>query len=134
MDTVDDLYGRIGQALTEAAPTEWDTARIVVRMLASQSQIDVTYSLPEGGTTSREISFDALDVFEEIRELLALPGKGAWYTAVFEMNREGKYRVDFDYDRRPEFDFHVDDEDYFEDLEQYPRDPATIPAWMPNRA
>ncbi|MEU4740684.1 immunity protein YezG family protein [Actinosynnema sp. NPDC023658] len=129
-----DVYQKIVDASLANLPDDWNTARITIYMLSSQSHLGAEYTTQNVEAPIKFVpTFDALRAFKELRELTAQPGKGAWYTAIFKMDRSGKFDVEFDYDIKPAFPYDVDDEDYHEDLDEYPREPEYIPEWMPAR-
>ena len=130
----DDLYQRIANSALANLPEKWQTAQITIYMLSSLSHLEAEYTNDTQAAPGRFVpSFDAVRAFEGLRELTAQPGKGAWYSAVFTMDRAGTFNVEFDYDTKPSFPYKIDDEDYREDLEAFPRDPEHIPDWMPVR-
>ncbi|HEY6739214.1 MAG TPA: hypothetical protein VI076_10230 [Actinopolymorphaceae bacterium] len=55
---------------------------------------------------------------------------GAWLVDVFRLDGDGRFSVDFDYEKKPNL-VAVTDDDYLEDLEKFPRAPDLVPAWHP---
>jgi hypothetical protein len=55
-------------------------------------------------------------------EMAKLHANGhAWYTAVFTLTPDGKFKFDFDYDRLPAFDIMPDPQDWLDEFKHYPR-------------
>lgn len=57
--------------------------------------------------------------FNELRDAMYTPGRGAWCSAEFRTDSDGEFSIDFDYDRGPPL-LGVIFEDYLEDLDKYP--------------
>jgi Immunity protein YezG-like len=130
----DDLYQRIANSAVTNLPEEWQTARITIYMVSTRSHLEAEYTTqPDSEPVSFRSDRDAIRAFKELRKLTAQPGKGAWYGAVFTVDRAGKFDVTFDYDTKPAFPGGIEDESYLKDLEAFPRDPEYIPEWMPAR-
>ena len=127
-----DLLQGIGQALVDEVPDDFATAQAVCAMVGFQARFSCTYVGASGDRTTIGMPDDLYELFLELRDATFESGKGAWYTAVFDVDAEGKFGIDFDYDSKPSLVSATDD-DYLEDLEKYPRDAALIPAWYPRR-
>ncbi len=124
-------------AAADAYP--WVSATMWFRALWATSEAVVQVSLQDGSTEWTESPAGAEDAMEQLREDMATPETGAWYTAVIRLDRQddGQVRmnVDYDYDRRPAWaGTDPDDEDYVEDHERFPRPAAKVPAWHPAHA
>lgn len=48
------------------------------------------------------------------------PDKGAWYTLNLTIGRDGKFKLDVDYDNKPNFNIEIEEERYVWDTEKYP--------------
>jgi hypothetical protein len=75
-----------------------------------------------------------LDAVEELRDKMAIPNGGTWYTAIFTVNGDGSYKTNFDYDSRPQWDVSLDPTSertmIIEDYNRYPRSPEATPDWL----
>ncbi|MFN8356710.1 MAG: DUF600 family protein [Spirosomataceae bacterium] len=71
-------------------------------------------------------------LFTNLRQEMAKinEGKGAWYIAKMEIQKNGKFNIQFDYDNKPDLSFEIPDEVFIEDFEQFPRDEKYIPDWL----
>ena len=56
--------------------------------------------------------------------------KGAWYSALIEIDSSGKFKMKFDYDSKPEFGFEILDETFIADFQKFPRQAKHIPIWL----
>ena len=89
--------------------------------------------------TGNFISFDpeenGVDVTMRLKKLredmyAMSPNKGAWYTAMFTVNSNGKFDSVFDYNNKPDFKYEPGDDKYIDDLEVFPREDNLIPDWL----
>ncbi|WP_020575637.1 immunity protein YezG family protein [Actinopolymorpha alba] len=127
-----ELYQQIGQVLVDELTDEWESVEVVCYMVTIVTEFRGTIVRPNGERASVSLPVAQLFLlFEELREVTYEPGKGAWFTATFRMDATGRFSVDFDYDSKPDLRPEPLDETWLDDLEQYPRDPELIPAWMP---
>jgi hypothetical protein len=67
-----------------------------------------------------DITLKAKELREELYKLS--PNKGAWYTGIISVTNEGKFKVDFDYDEKPEFKYEPSPDKFIDDLNTFPRD------------
>ncbi|MEW5675618.1 immunity protein YezG family protein [Flavobacterium enshiense] len=56
--------------------------------------------------------------------------KGTWYTAEIEVNHDGEFSINFEYDLKPEFTYEPSDDKYIDDLNRFPRKNQYIPDWL----
>lgn len=70
--------------------------------------------------------------FIRLREIMyeMEPAKGAWYTAIFELSAEGKFKMNYEYDEKPKFKYEPSPEQYIEDAKRFPRSGEYIPKWL----
>jgi hypothetical protein len=64
---------------------------------------------------------NVLRELDQLRDLFAQPGTGAWFTATARLDREGRISFDFDYDNEPQFSSAISEGHYFEE-------------WVPDRS
>ena len=110
-----------------------DTAKFRASLLANVgryrveiSSVDDPFSVPPRVTEEGKRALIAL------RSLMATPYGGTWFNATFEIHADGTYHASFDYDNPSEVIIaeSVEKEMYVEDLEEFPRSPEAIPAWL----
>jgi hypothetical protein len=123
----------IQRAAAASSPEGFDRAVLTAKLLSSfeQWQLRVVSGDAEAGPKAPE---EIIDAVEELRDDMATPQGGAWYTAVFTVEGDGTFGVTFDYDHRPQWDVGLDAEAerrmFVEDLERYPRAPEAVPEWL----
>jgi hypothetical protein len=95
---INHLISAIADETEAAAPAEWD--RLVVR-----ANFDIEDVHGVGGeahfgdvVTSLDISFDALELFEEIHKAFADAGQPLWKAATVTVSSEGDIDIDFSYE------------------------------------
>ena len=125
------IYQRIAGALFDSLPAGWTSVEVTVSMIHFAARFECTCTTADGARQSVEAPDELWDEFTRLRELTYVPDRGAWLVAVFRLDHEGRFSVDFDYDRKPNL-VAVTDDDYLEDLEKYPRAPELIPDWYPS--
>ncbi|WP_020577829.1 immunity protein YezG family protein [Actinopolymorpha alba] len=133
LDRQQDLLQGIGQALFDELPDDFTSARVVCSMIGFQARFVCSYTRASGAESTIGMPDDLYELFLDLRDATYEPGKGAWYTAEFVVDGDGRFSIDFDYDNRPAVVSATED-DYFDDLEKYPRAPELIPDWYPRPA
>lgn len=68
--------------------------------------------------------------FARLRRLMYRGDRGAWFSARLTVTDQGDYRSDYDFDNEPRFDPPVAPELFVKDLQEFPRDPSRVPAWV----
>lgn len=134
----DELQRAAASALADAADAyPWSRAVMRVSALAATSEAIADVYLADGSSEYLAVPPAAITAMRDLRQQMARPGTGSWYTAVLTLTNEGGrvgVDVDFDYDRRPEWDAPPPDSAYLDDQRQVPRDPDKLPDWHPARS
>ncbi|WP_040804515.1 hypothetical protein [Nocardia concava] len=123
----------VGHALVEAVAPGWRQIRFEFR---STVQIDSARleSIAEDGVSSRHsVPTLAMRQFDKLRAAMYEPGKGAWFTARYVIDRSGDYSIEFDYDAEPDFSPQLTAGAYVLDLQYYPRDEEHMPEWLQDK-
>ena len=89
--------------------------------------------LKDGNKKGLDVEDDVFFALDQLHDLFAQPGTGAWFTATASLDREGRISFDFDYDSEPQFVPPISVGHYLEEWEQFPRDEARTPAWLAER-
>jgi hypothetical protein len=128
-----ELYDVIGQGLLDAAPAVWVEAGAIWRSVGKYGQGSFFAILEDGEKETINVEHEVLRALDELRNLFAQPGTGAWFTATAGFDREGRITFDFDYDSEPQFTHSISVGHYLEEWEKFPRDEAHTPAWLAER-
>ena len=135
---------QIGQAMLEAAGSEWKTITLDVTAAAAMTKTSLTIEKADGTyDQTTNISTDGAIACDELREAMYQEGKGTWYNATFVVDEGRRISADFDYENPP-FGGVADDDDpdsegdadpelLLEDHRMFPRDPDVLPEWHPAR-
>jgi hypothetical protein len=75
-------------------------------------------------------SVDFADSFARLRRLMYREDRGTWFSARLTVTDQGDYRSDYDFDNEPRFDPPVSPDLFVKDLQEFPRDPSRVPAWV----
>lgn len=90
--------------------------------------VNILFAAAESTTLS---NIDPIgDLYSELRELMADPLNGAWFSSRITIGKAGDVDVKFDHHDRPRFDPPLHTDDYLEDLQRFPRT-AELPYWHP---
>lgn len=129
----DEFLRRIGTDLLRAAPDDWVKLRLVYSGLGACETACFEVMFAGGRSTVWVSPLSALERMRELRSGMYTPGTGTWYTAYYEVERPGSYRIRYDYEDEPYFDEPRGDASYLLDLEYFPRDEQHVPGWMRER-
>lgn len=141
-DNIQNLFQHIGQLAIDSVPTdEWDTIIITVRALRSYVEENVTYMHHEKQFVPKTFIIKGKHLpyeerstpsFERLRQLMynEAPFRGAWYTAVMTITKEGTFNTEFDYDQKADFDYMPVEEAFAQDFEHFPRNEESTPEWL----
>jgi hypothetical protein len=98
------------------------------RMMGRQVEAEVS------GLTMFGSSFDwELPLFVRLRDGMARPGRGTWFTMKFHIVHPDTYSAEFDRDHEPDWTRPPGQQHHVEELATYPRDNDAIPAWLHDR-
>ena len=114
-------------------PDQWTECVLEFKNIERYSTAQMYFANPSGKPHYAEVEESVLDAMDELRVAMApLNGGQAWYTAVFRMTPDGKYKFDFDYDHLPVFDFMPQADKWVDEFKRYPRPElqAQIQDWL----
>ncbi len=120
---VEKLQMTIAQRVFDLAPQEWVSAKAMFMGITCYKVMSVFHEDRSGKRLYPGIDRDVDLPFSGLRtEKAKLHDNGhAWYTAVFTLTPDGKFKFDFDYDHLPAFDIMPDPEDWLDEFKHYPR-------------
>ncbi|PSL02823.1 hypothetical protein CLV30_109131 [Haloactinopolyspora alba] len=135
----DDPLLQIGYALVPQLPGHWDDVLLDLTSAADDVRTMAMVRMQEEGDEPPD---NRIHFFSDLTEpALALRrstyepnGRGAWYTAMIRLARDGTITAKFEFDLPP-FGLWGPNEVALvsRDQELYPRDPARLPRWHPAR-
>ena len=132
--TPDDLQTRIAIALTDAVTDlDWVTVAQDIRFTSGRAEVDCLVVLADGSEQWIESPDDADDALRELRQIMATPEQGVWFSAKATAVRGDTLRISYNYDERPAWDTEPDEVSVVEDLADNPRPWGEIPDWHPVR-
>ena len=130
---VEALYQSVARGCTESRPEHWTECILEYKEIERYSTIELCFKNPPHEAVYPAANDAALDACIELRTAMAkLNGGEAWYTAVFRMTPDGKYKFDFDYDHLPVFKFMPQGDKWTDEFKRYPRPElqAQIQDWL----
>ncbi len=141
-DDIQNLLQHIGQLAYNSVPTdEWDTITVTIKALVTYVEQDVAYVHQERQFVPKtflieddELEYDEQTTpsFERLRQLMynEAPFRGAWYTAVMTIKKDGKFNTEFEYDNKPNLEYNASDDEYARDFQRFPRNEESTPDWL----
>jgi hypothetical protein len=121
---------RIGRALVSDIPSDCERIVMHLRSTAVFGQSTTNAFRADGSEVHLSVNIDASEAADELREAMARPGRGTWFSARFTVTNTGSMDADFDYHSEPDWAHPVDPVIYVNDLKEYPRDEANMPEWL----
>lgn len=126
----DELLQRIGGMLLDAAPDGFRRIDLLVRMVVAVQDSTLTVYMPDG-STPEVVPPEGLDAaFQEMRQVLYQPGRGAWFSARCVVNAPVRIDITYNFDHDPLFDPPALAADFARDLQVFPRDEVYTPDWL----
>ena len=114
-------------------PDQWTECVLEFKNIERYSTAQMYFANPSGKPHYAEVEESVLDAMDELRVAMApLNGGQAWYTAIFRMTPDGKYKFHFDYDHLPAFDLMPETDKWQDEFKRYPRPElqAQIQDWL----
>ena len=132
MEIKEDLITKIGHSLMNSAPfSDWHKITFKYHQVSNWAQGFLFYfNNSEQGVWAS--SSDVSVFVNKLRKQMAQEQnkKGTWYEMKMEINSAGKFKIDFEYDIKPDFGFEILDETFIADFKMFPRKAEYIPAWL----
>lgn len=99
IEGIEPFYQRIAEAIQEAIPEEWATAKMDVIFYPGSSIYEGEFiRKSDGMLLSFETPDDAGRAFRELRKLFKASGKPLWGQACFELDADGKFNMKWGYE------------------------------------
>ena len=131
---VEELQMTIAQRVFDLAPQEWVSAKATSMGITCYKVMSVFPEDRAGKRICPGIDRDVDLPFSELRtEMAKLHDNGhGWYTALFTLTPDGKFKFDFDYDQLPAFDIMPSPDKWLDEFKHYPRPElqAQIQDWI----
>jgi hypothetical protein len=118
------------RALSAAAPAGWRRLRFTFHATVGIDTASFEAARMDGGTQVVVPPGRAMTFMDELRAQTYRADRGAWFTARLEIERSGRYTVEFDYDNEPDFQPELDGSAYALDLDRFPRADEHTPDWL----
>jgi hypothetical protein len=128
------ILGSVTTLLVQRLPGDWEQLFVDFRMVGRYLETQVSGLTMYGSSFDWELPPEALPFFVQLRDGMARPGRGTWFTLKFHLVHPDTYSAEFDRDGEPDWTQPPAPEHLAEELEIYPRDDDAIPAWLRERA
>ncbi|WP_395106980.1 hypothetical protein [Actinomadura sp. SCN-SB] len=118
------------RALRMAAPHGWE--RLGFEFHATVGIDSASFEVRDASGETRPVMppGQAIGKMDELRRVMYRRDKGAWFTARLEIERGGRFKAEFVYDKEPDFTPPLTGSAYALDLERFPRAEEHIPRWL----
>jgi hypothetical protein len=97
METIESLYPQIGQAVADAIPAVWNSARVEVELKPGVVSVKAHYLSADGGEVSFLPTRQAVELFKTLHARMLQEQKLDWKQARFELTHAGKFNLSFEY-------------------------------------
>ncbi|MGW4111949.1 TNT domain-containing protein [Actinosynnema sp. NPDC004786] len=124
------ILGSVTTLLVQRLPGDWEQLSVDFRMVGRYLETEVSGLTMWGSSFDWELPPEALPFFVRLRDGMARPGRGTWFTMKFRLVHPDTYSAEFDRDGEPDWTQPPGPEHLAEDLELYPRDDDAVPDWL----
>jgi len=131
--TVDQLSVALAKAVVAALPTGWTHGRYQASVVVGRSEDELAVRLADGTQSLVDPPARVRELVPWLKHRMYQPGRGTWLSATFTVVSDGNMYPEFSYDAEPGWARPVTDQTYRDELEAYPRDPASLPRWWADR-
>ena len=125
--------GAIYAAIVKKYGNKFNYAEATIGILSYHNEIDLQL-IRNGKTYNLDPPEKLITIAERLRDMMATPDGGTWYTAKFTYNDKGQYKVAFNYEDPPIWDTPLppgkQKELFIQDFNEYPRTAQAIPEWL----
>ncbi|MEU4742640.1 TNT domain-containing protein [Actinosynnema sp. NPDC023658] len=128
------ILGSVTTLLVQRLPGDWEQLFVDFRMVGRYLETQVSGLTMYGSSFDWELPPEALPFFVQLRDGMARPGQGTWFTLRFHLVHPDTYSAEFDRDHEPDWTQPPAAQYYAEELEIYPRDDDAVPSWLRERA
>jgi len=121
------------RALWAAAPPGWRRLTLVFRATVGIDSASLEMVCMDGTVRRLVPPGRAVRHMDELRAATYREDRGAWFTARLEVERSGRFNVEFDYENEPDFNPPLTASAYLLDLARFPRSEEHTPDWLKNK-
>ncbi|SUJ04695.1 Uncharacterised protein [Sphingobacterium spiritivorum] len=135
METIENNINQIVSSTIDNIPTDqWDSCSLTICALHKMIAIKAFYEA-DGKFISFDPEANGNDITMKIKTLREemykiAKDKGAWYTGMFTIVRNGHFDSFFDYDNKPPFKYEPAKDKFLDDLSTFPRKAELMPEWL----
>ncbi len=126
------ILGSVTTLLVQRLRGDWEQLWIDFRMLGRYLETEVSGLTIFGGSFQWQLPDEALPFFAQLRDGMARPGRGTWFSLKFHLVHPDTYSVEFNRDHEPDWTSPPAAAHYAEELELYPRE--SVPDWLRAKA
>ena len=98
IEGVEGIYQRLADAITDAIPVAWSSAKSEATFFSDNIEFSGEYMPVTGSPRSFKVSREITNAFEELRQKFKEAGQPLWGQASFELQSDGKFNLKWGYD------------------------------------
>ncbi|MEO5318910.1 hypothetical protein PV761_10060 [Arthrobacter sp. CC3] len=134
-ESVTDLEQTICRSIMSAySDTGWETITLSYIEVGNVSEAVSECTVATGTPQYQPIPSEALEALLALKKALATEAHGTWLSLKLKIDRlQGDYKFSYNYDEKPKWDLEPMPENYWLELQEYPRPASEIPPWFPKR-
>jgi hypothetical protein len=121
------------RALSAIAPPGWRRLSFAFYATVGIDSASLETVCMDGSTRRLVPPGRAIRHMDELRTATYRADRGAWFTARLDIERSGRYSVEFDYDGEPDFTPPLTASAYALDLDRFPRSSEHTPGWLKDK-
>lgn len=110
----------------------WDEVRFEATLMGNVTTC-LTYVM-RAAQEERLYPPDSVEgLLSDLKKAVARPGQGTWISLTLVLSPEGSLTLDYNYDQNTNFGLGATVHDYIYELELFPREEGSVPAWWTER-
>lgn len=135
-ESVTDLEQTICRSIISAySDTDWEHITLSYIEVGNVSEAVSECTAGAGIPQYRPIPSEALEALLALKKRMATEAHGTWLSLQLKIDRlQGDYKFSYNYDEKPKWDLEPLPENFWLELQEYPRSASEIPPWFPTKS
>jgi hypothetical protein len=134
MEEQNAILGSVTTLLVHRLPGDWEQLFLDVRVMGAYLETEASGLTIFGSSFQWQLPDEALPFFLELREGMARPETGTWFSVKYRLTHPDTYSVEFNRDTEPAWLQPPEPGQYVEELRRHPRSAASTPDWLSARS
>ncbi len=130
----DQLTRQVGRSLLTVTGDGWQRVRAEYRSAGRHIEVDVYVTGPDGAERPVRPPQEVVEGLGRLRQGMYRPGRGTWFSAVYELQPPSAFSAEFEPDVEPRWRRVPPPIGFADELRFFPRADEHIPDWLRQRA